>query len=58
MFESEGVEDHVRMLLRLGDLSYRATGVKDWLRMHVLVSYVGCLAASGDCAVDEMYIHD
>lgn len=60
MFESEGVKGHVRILLCLGDPFYPAALVlEDWLRMHVPVSYVGCLAESGDCAVDEMmYIHD
>lgn len=39
VFEGEGFEGHVRMLLRLGDPSYPATLVlEDWLRMHVPVS--------------------
>ncbi|CAI7665108.1 unnamed protein product [Penicillium pancosmium] len=39
VFEGEGFEGHVRMLLRLGDPSYPATLVlEDWLRLHLPVS--------------------
>ncbi|KAG4255461.1 hypothetical protein FPRO04_03993 [Fusarium proliferatum] len=38
VFEGEGFEGHVKMLLRLGDGGYPATGVmKDWLKRYVPV---------------------
>ncbi|KAJ4045862.1 hypothetical protein NW761_007878 [Fusarium oxysporum] len=38
VFEGEGFEGHVAMLLRLGDRTYPATGVmEDWLRKYVPV---------------------
>jgi hypothetical protein len=38
VFEGEGFEGHVQMLLRLGDGSYPATGVmREWLEKHVPV---------------------
>ncbi|KAF5588570.1 alpha beta hydrolase fold-3 [Fusarium pseudocircinatum] len=38
VFEGEGFEGHVQMLLRLGDVSYPATGVmKEWLEKYVPV---------------------
>ncbi|CVK94504.1 uncharacterized protein FMAN_03581 [Fusarium mangiferae] len=38
VFEGEGFEGHVKMLLRLGDGEYPATGVmKDWLKKYVPV---------------------